>query len=66
MKVSEQCDVIYDQIQEHLKAIRELQEELVNVDLEALDAEEDEFWNSNQIDEISNQIDDGFYHMNYA
>lgn len=65
MKVSKQCELIYEQIQEHLKAIRELQEELVNVDLEALDAEEDEFWNSNQIDEISNQIDDGLYHMNY-
>ena len=65
MKVSEQCEEIYEQIQEHLKAIRELQEELVNVDLEALDAEEDEFWNSNQIDEISNEIDDGLYHMNY-
>ena len=65
MKVSEQCEEIYEQIQEHLKAIRELQEELVNVDLEVLDAEEDDFWNSNQIDEISNQIDDGLYHMNY-
>lgn len=65
MKVSEQCELIYDQIQEHLKAIRELQEELVNVDLEALDEEEDEEWNSNYIDEISNQIDDGLYHMNY-
>lgn len=65
MKVSEQCELIYNQIQEHLEAIRELQEELVSVDLEALDAEEDEEWNSNYIDEISNQIDDGFYHMNY-
>lgn len=65
MKVSEQCELIYEQIQEHLKAIRELQEELVNVDFEALDAEEEDFWNSNQIDEISNQIDDGLYHMNY-
>lgn len=65
MKVSEQCELIYEQIQEHLKAIRELQEELVSVDLEALDAEEEDFWNSNQIDEISNQIDDGLYHMNY-
>lgn len=65
MKVSEQCELIYEQIQEHLKAIRELQEKLVNVDLEALDAEEEDFWNSNQIDEISNQIDDGLYHMNY-
>ena len=65
MKVSEQCELIYEQIQEHLKAIRELQEQLVSVDLGALDAEEEDFWNSNQIDEISNQIDDGFYHMNY-
>lgn len=65
MKVSEQCELIYEQIQEHLKAIRELQEQLVSVDLEALDAEEEDFWNSNQIDEISNQIDDGLYHMNY-
>ena len=66
MKVSEQCDEIYNQIQEHLEAIKELQEKLGKMDFKTLDEEEDEFWDSNTIREISSNIDRGLYEMNYA
>ncbi len=65
MKWAEKCEEIYNEIEEHLKAIRELQEQLDTIDMDALDEEEDEFWNSNQIAEISNEIDNGLYEMNY-
>ena len=66
MKLSEQCEKIYNEIQEHLQAIKELQEKLDTIDFEALDNEEDEFWDSNTIREISSNIDRGLYEMNYA